>query len=54
MDATTRAIAEVLRRWHESEPKPAQVIDLAAERQKRQREQWLRTYTRPMPPGDAA
>jgi hypothetical protein len=54
MDATTKAIAHVLRQWHENEPKPAQVIDLAAVRQKRERERFLRTYTKPMPPGGRA
>ena len=48
MDATTKAIAEALRRWHEA-PK-AEVIDLAERRQEKARKDWMRKYTRPMPP----
>lgn len=47
-DATTKAIAEALRRWHEA-PK-AEVIDLAERRQEKARKDWMRKYTRPMPP----
>ncbi len=54
MDGTTKAIAHVLRQWHENEPKPAQVIDLAKVRRERDRKDWLRTYTKPMPPGGRA
>lgn len=42
-NATTKAIAHVLRRWHENEPKPAQVIDFAAARRERE-------HRKPTPP----
>ncbi len=52
---TTEEIIEIIQRhWHETGPKSAQVIDFAAARQKRERERWLRTYTKPMPPGGRA
>lgn len=43
MDATTKGIAETLRRWYEAPA--AKVIDLEAERRKR----WLTKHCRPMP-----
>lgn len=48
MDATTKAIAEALRRWHEAPS--AQVICLEKERERRQRERWLIKHTRPIKP----
>lgn len=47
-DATTRAIAETLRRWNEAPG--AEVIDLAQRRQEKARKDWMRKHTRPMPP----
>lgn len=35
MNATTRAIAYALAQWHANEPKPCQIFDFAAEREKR-------------------
>lgn len=49
MDGNTKAIAEVLRRWHERDciviPFPT-----PAERMQRESRKWMQTYTRPMPP----
>ena len=56
MDANTKAIAEVLRRWHASEPLPPGVtpIDRGVEyRRARERREWMHKFTRPFP-GDAA
>lgn len=36
MDANTKAIAEVLRRWHEAEPKTARIYDMAEARKRRE------------------
>lgn len=47
INATTRAIAHALRLWHEAPS--AEVIDLAAERQKRE-QRAERTPLRPTPP----
>lgn len=49
MDANTKAIAEVLRRWHERD---TNVIPFPSpsERLARQSRKWMNTYTRPMPP----
>lgn len=49
MDATTAAIAEVLRRWYAREPGNVIPFPTPSERALRQSRQWLRTYTRPMP-----
>lgn len=48
MNATTAAIAEVLRRWYAA---PSNVIPFPtpSERRLRESRKWLRTYTRPMP-----
>ena len=46
MDANTKAIAEVLRRWHEAPS--AKVIDFAAERKRRQERRYQ--VPRPTPP----
>ncbi len=56
MDANTKAIAHVLRQWHEAPS--AQVIPFpsASERMKRQGDKQQRPYARPRPPtgGNAA
>lgn len=51
MDTTEQVIREVQRRWNEAPS--AHVIDFFSARHRiRQKRaaQWLRTYTRPMPP----
>lgn len=53
-DVTTRAIAYVLRQWHENEPKPAQIIDFAAARQEHLRARASNRHGKPMPPRGGA
>lgn len=47
-DATTKAIAETLRRWHEAPS--AQVIDFAAARERLRQKRALRYLRRPRHP----
>lgn len=49
MDGNTKAIAEVLRRWHDSAPNVIP-FPTPAQRLQRQSRAWMRAYTRPMPP----
>lgn len=48
-DPTSRAIAEVLRRWYARDTNVIPFPD-KNERQLRQSRKWLQTYTRPIPP----
>lgn len=48
MDATTKAIAETLRRWHEAPS--AQVIDFAAARERLRQKRAVRYLRRPRHP----
>jgi len=54
MNATEMAMTIVRINWETNAPKPAQVIDFAACKQKREREAWLRSYTQPIPPPGGA
>lgn len=54
-DATTKAMAETLRRWNEAPT--AEVIDLQEQRRKRDAQRWILEHARPFkpqPPRDAA
>ena len=48
MDATRKAIDEARRHWDEA-PK-ATVTDIREYRREKQRREWMRKHTRPMPP----